>query len=38
MWDQWFAWRPIRISGGIVWLDWVWRFRDEGTTRYFPCY
>lgn len=38
MWDQWFAWRPVKSDKGIVWLDWVWRFRDEGATRYFPCY
>lgn len=35
MFDQWFAWRPVRTSNGIVWLDWIWRYRDGDRVRYF---
>jgi hypothetical protein len=38
MWDQWFAWRPVKSAKSVIWLDWVWRLRDSGPTRYFPCY
>lgn len=38
MWDQWFAWRPVKSATGIVWMEWVWRFREGRTTRYFPGY
>jgi uncharacterized protein (DUF58 family) len=31
-WHQWFAWRPVFTSGGIAWLEPVWRrWSDPGT-------
>lgn len=26
-WNQWFAWRPVKIedTGETVWLEWIWR-------------
>jgi hypothetical protein len=32
--EQWFAWRPVKISNRTVWLDWVWRVREAGSARY----
>lgn len=32
-WLRWFAWRPVIISGKIVWLKWVYR---KQTPRYDP--
>ena len=36
MLDQWFAWRPVRTPNRTVWLDWVWRVRDDSGVRYIP--
>jgi hypothetical protein len=37
--EQWFAWRPVKTSRRVVWLDWVWRITDEdATTRYLVSY
>jgi hypothetical protein len=38
MWDQWFAWHPIKIANRTVWLEGVWRFRDGAVTRYLIRY
>ncbi len=34
-WRWWFAWRPVRVDGRLVWLQWIARRR---TTRTYPDY
>ncbi len=35
-WRRWFAWRPIRIAGWWIWLEYVERsFGHHGQTRGF---
>jgi hypothetical protein len=34
-WRWWFAWRPVRVGSGLVWLRWIARRRS---WRTYPDY
>jgi hypothetical protein len=31
-WRSWFAWYPVRVSGWLVWLEWIERRRHADDT------